>query len=120
MAVVAGRRQLEINMQGDNGRRVEGRAVETVVNERTGLATQHQRLFSAEEDEDGNLRIKTQDKITNYNLVRFRVPLFRHSLKFHNFMYATAAPGSNKCRLDTIICLFITRKKKISCEIKRM
>ena len=68
MAVVANR-QTEI-MQGDNGA-VAGRVVDTVVNERTGFATQHERVVEAEEDEDGNTKIEIKERTRTYKLVRF-------------------------------------------------
>ena len=68
MAVVANR-QTEI-MQGDNGA-VAGRVVDTVVNERTGFLTQHERVVAAEEDEDGNTKIEIKERTRTYKLVRF-------------------------------------------------
>ena len=59
MAAVVRQSQM---IHGDNGVNV-GRTVDTVVDERTGIAVQRERLFAAVPDEHGNVISTMQERI---------------------------------------------------------
>ena len=58
---VAAQQQTQI-IHGDNGFNV-GRVVDTVVDERTGLTAQHERVFATVPDEHGNVNVIMQEEI---------------------------------------------------------
>ena len=65
MALAARQSQM---FRGNNGVNV-GRTVDTVVNERTGVAAQRERVIAAVPDEHGNVIVMMQERIRTVRVV---------------------------------------------------
>ena len=67
MALAARQTQM---IRGDNGVNV-GRMVDTVVDERTGVAAQRERVIAAVPDEHGNVIVMMQERIRAVKVVSY-------------------------------------------------